>query len=155
MFNWQVGYMTNTSKHDSWGGAFNVALGDDRYRIGAGPAYRRWIHNRSFIDASAGILLSAKEDGFYAQETPLYAQVGIGISGIFSIVGKVEHITFKDDRIYTLQGWGPTRWSSTFFHLGVNVGGEPGAVLCSAAAVLAVVVMALPHDKTSFSPVPY
>jgi hypothetical protein len=157
MMSWQIGYMGNTSDHDSWGVAFNFALGDDRSRFGVGPAYRRWFRHRSFFDASAGILLAGQEDDYNVQGMPLYAQVGLGISSMLSVVGRVEHIRFKDPRVYLPGGMAAGEWSSTFYHVGINVGGEQGAILCgiSACAITLVVLSSLGHDRISESPIRY
>jgi hypothetical protein len=157
MVNWQLGYMGNTSGHDSWGVVLNLALGDDRYRLGGGPAYRRWFGHRSFVDASAGIFLAATEDDFDAQGTPLYAQVGVGIASIFSVVGRIERLSFEQSRVYSTAGpYSPTEWKATFYHLGINVGGKPGAVLCAvSAAALLVAIISMPHERVSEVPVRY
>ncbi|MFZ1684088.1 MAG: hypothetical protein WAU88_08140, partial [Candidatus Zixiibacteriota bacterium] len=77
LLSWQIGFMANTSRNQSWGGALMFGLGDDRSRFGFGPVYKYWLKKRAFIDLSGGLIIAGQEEDADLKGNGWYAQAGL------------------------------------------------------------------------------
>jgi hypothetical protein len=153
LLSWQLGFMANTTRHQAWGGALMIGLGDDRTRFGFGPVYRYWLKTRAFVDLSGGLIIAGQEEDAALKGNGWYAQAGLGIVGRLSMVTRVEVMPLHNLYV-TYGGSGGFSKRSTMFYGGVNIGGEQGAILCVAsAAIMALVVITyVNHPGADFAP---
>jgi hypothetical protein len=139
-----LGLMANLDNRNSLGGSVQFGLSSNLWRFSFKPRYRRWLTERFYLDAAAGLILVGESSNNEIELPGFSAHLAAGVHRAFDLRLALEVIDRYE--VSALDGERTEEWTDASCYVGGAFGGSAGvifAVLLSLSAALAAASFSL------------